>query len=153
MSFPPLFPPALRDMRLPDLSRIAHIEQCVHVYPWSCRNFTDSLKANNVCKVYEESGEILGYIVLMLAVDEAHLLNISIVSEQQRKGLGRRLLNAALEIARESNMQRMLLEVRHSNFAAVALYRASGFQEIGLRRGYYSADIGREDAVVMEYAL
>ncbi len=145
--------PVMRDMNLADLTGIVCIEQRVHACPWSCGNFTDALKSNYVCKVCEAEGEILGYVVFMLAVDEAHLLNIGIVAEYQRKGLGRGMLGATIEIARGFNMRRMLLEVRLSNAAALGLYLDVGFREIGLRRGYYAADNGREDAVVMEYLL
>ena len=154
MSLPKLLElTVLRDMNPADLAGIVCIEQCVHAYPWSYGNFTDALKSNYVCKVYEADGEILGYVVLMLAVDEADLLNISIVAEYQRKGLGRQLLGAIIEIARGCNMQRMLLEVRSSNVAALGLYCDVGFRKIGMRHGYYSADNGREDAIVMEYLL
>jgi len=143
----------LRDMNPTDLAAIVRIEQRVHAFPWSCGNFIDALKSNYVCKVYEVKDEILGYVVLMLAVDEAHLLNISIVAEYQRKGVGRGLLGEIMKIARSGNMRRMLLEVRPSNVAALGLYRAVGFREIGRRNGYYSAGNGREDAIVMEYLL
>ena len=143
----------LRDMNLADLAKIVCIEQRVHACPRSCGNFTDALKNNYVCKVCEVEGEILGYVVFMRAVDEAHLLNISIVAEYQRKGLGRGVLGAIMEIARGYNMRRMLLEVRPSNVAALGLYRDVGFSEIGLRHGYYLAANGREDAIVMECLL
>jgi ribosomal-protein-alanine acetyltransferase len=103
--------------------------------------------------VFEAEGEILGYVVLMVALDEAHLLNIGIAAEYQRKGLGRWLLGETMKIARALNTRRMLLEVRSTNAAALGLYRDVGFREIGLRRGYYSIDNGREDAIVMEYLL
>ena len=154
MSLPQLLDRAvLRDMNSTDLAGIVRIEQRVHAYPWTCGNFSDAFKSNYVCKVYEADGEILGYVVLMLAVDEADLLNISIVAEYQRKGLGRRLLGAIMEVARGCNMRRMLLEVRPSNLAALGLYLDVGFRKIGLRHGYYAADNGREDAIVMEYLL
>ena len=143
----------LRDMNPADLAGIVRIEQRVHACPWSSGNFTDALKSNYVCKVYEAEGEILGYVVFMLVVDEAHLLNISIVAEYQRKGLGRGLLGATMKIARGCNMRRMLLEVRHSNAVALGLYRDVGFRQIGLRHGYYSAGSEREDGIVMEYLL
>jgi ribosomal-protein-alanine N-acetyltransferase len=90
----------------------------------------------------------------MPAVDEMHLLDISIAAAQQRRGLGRRLLEAAKQLARARHMRRMLLEVRPSNVAALALYRAQGFNEIGRRRGYYPAENNaREDAIVMDCEL
>ena len=154
MKFSPLHThTVLRDMNLADVAEIVCIEQRVHACPWSSGNFTDALKSNYVCKVYEAEGEILGYVVFMFAVDEVHLLNISIVAEYQRKGLGRGLLGATMKIARGSKMQRMLLEVRHSNAAALGLYLDVGFRQIGLRHGYYSAGNAREDAIVMEYLL
>lgn len=143
----------LREMNLADMDAIMRIEQRVHAHSWTRGNFTDALKSDCVCKVYEAEGTMLGYVVLMPAVDEAQLLNISIAVEQQRKGLGRKLLGETMEIARGMNMRRMLLEVRPSNVAALGLYRVAGFCEIGLRRGYYPAVNEREDAIVMECIL
>ncbi len=98
--------------------------------------------------------EMLGYAVLMPAVDEAHLLNISIAAEHQRRGLGATLLHEIMNIARSLNMRRVILEVRPSNLAALALYRKAGFGELAMRRSYYPAvNNGREDAMVMEYLL
>ena len=146
--------PFLREMNLADMDAVMRIEQGVHMHPWTRGNFTDALKSNCICKLYEAEGEMLGYVVLMPAVDEAQLLNISIAAERQRKGLGRKLLGEAMEMARGMNMRRMLLEVRPSNVAALGLYRDAGFSQIGLRHGYYpSADNRREDAVVMERVL
>ncbi|MDE2310673.1 MAG: ribosomal protein S18-alanine N-acetyltransferase [Betaproteobacteria bacterium] len=144
----------LREMNLADMDAIMRIEQRVHANPWTRGNFTDALKSDCICKVYEADGEMLGYVVLMPAVDEVQLLNISIAAGHQRKGLGRKLLEETMQIARGMSMRRMLLEVRPSNVAALGLYRDAGFSQIGLRRGYYpSEDSRREDAVVMECEL
>lgn len=102
----------LREMNLADMDAIMRIEQRVHVHPWTRGNFTDALKSDCICKVYEAEGAILGYVVLMPAVDEAQLLNISIAATHQRKGLGRKLLEETMKIARGMNMHRVLLEVR-----------------------------------------
>jgi len=139
----------LREMNLADMDAIMRIEQSVYAHPWTRGNFTDALKSDCVCKVYKVDGEMLGYFIFMPAVDEAQLLNISIAAEQQRKGLGRKLMGEIMEIARGMNMRRMLLEVRPSNVAALGLYSDAGFREIGLRRDYYPKDNGREDAIVM----
>ncbi len=145
---------SLREMNLADMDAVMRIEQHVHAHPWTRGNFTDTLNSNYVCKVYEDGGEMLGYVVLMPAVDEAQLLNISIAARYQRKGLGRKLMCEIMEIARGLNMRRMLLEVRPSNVAALGLYRDAGFSQIGLRRNYYpSADNEREDAIIMECRL
>ncbi len=145
---------SLREMNLADMDAVMRIEQHVHAHPWTRGNFTDTLNSNYVCKVYEDGGEMLGYVVLMPAVDEAQLLNISIAAEHQRKGLGRKLMGEIMGIACGVNMRRMLLEVRPSNVAALGLYRDAGFSQIGLRRNYYpSADNEREDAIIMECRL
>ena len=144
----------LREMSLADLDAIMHIEQRVHVHPWTRGNFTDALNSGYVCKIYEREGEMSGYAVLMPAVDEAHLLNISIAAEYQRRGLGLKLLHEIITIARGLDMRRMLLEVRLSNVAALGLYNKAGCTELSLRRGYYPAvNNRREDAIVMEYLL
>lgn len=144
----------LRDMAEADLDAVLAIERAVHVHPWTLGNFSDALRSKYQCKVFEsEAGEMIGYAVLMLAVDEAELLDIAIASSQQRKGLGRKLLNEMLVLARRHEMRRMVLEVRASNVSAIALYRSAGFSDIGLRRDYYPSHSGREDAILMGRGL
>jgi ribosomal-protein-alanine N-acetyltransferase len=84
-----------------------------------------------------------------MVLDEAHLLNLSVVRTWQNKGCGAALLRRLCDMAREHGAIRMYLEVRPSNRAALALYRRSGFTDVGVRRGYYPALFGREDAIVM----
>ena len=99
----------------------------------------------------QQGGEIRGYAVLRPVLDEAELLNIGVAAGQQRKGLGRALLGDMLGLARDRNMRRVFLEVRLSNTAALALYRGTGFGEIGVRRDYYQNSSGSEDAITMAY--
>ena len=144
----------LRDMTPVDLDAVLALEQNVHAHPWTRGMFGDALASGYLCKIYEAEGEMLGYVVLMPVLDEMHLLDISIAAARQRRGLGGRLLDEAKQLARSLHMQRMLLEVRPSNAAAIALYRAQGFNEIGRRRGYYPAENNtREDAIVMDCKL
>lgn len=143
----------LRDMTEADLDVVLRIEREVHAHPWTLGNFGDALRSGYLCKVYEDKGEMLGYAVLMLAVDEAELLDIGIARQHQRQGLGRSLLQQLLALARRAGMRRMVLEVRASNAAAIALYRSAGFERIGLRRDYYPAKHGREDAILMGHML
>jgi ribosomal-protein-alanine N-acetyltransferase len=89
----------------------------------------------------------------MPVLDEAELLNIGVAAVQQRKGLGRAMLLAQMQWACTQNMQRIFLEVRVTNLPAIALYRALGFIEIGMRRGYYLNAAGREDAMAMACEL
>ncbi|MBU0688199.1 MAG: ribosomal protein S18-alanine N-acetyltransferase [Gammaproteobacteria bacterium] len=144
----------LRDMTEADLDAVLAIERAVHEHPWTPGNFSDALRSKYQCKVYEsETQEVIGYAVMMLAVDEAELLDIAIASLQQRKGQGKRLLNEMLALARKKEMRRMVLEVRASNRSAIALYRSAGFSDIGLRRDYYQKNGGREDAILMGRGL
>lgn len=144
----------LRDMTADDFDAVLAIEQQVHSHPWTRGNFSDALRAAYACKVYESgNGEMLGYAVMMLAVDEAELLDIAIAAQHQRQGVGRKLLQEMVALARHRHMRRMVLEVRASNQPAIRLYRNSGFTDIGLRREYYPAQNGREDALLMGYGL
>jgi ribosomal-protein-alanine N-acetyltransferase len=143
----------LRDMNWADVEQALRIEQQVHSHPWTRGNFNDSLASGYICKIYEAANEMVGYAVLMPALDEVQLLDISIAGAYQRSGLGKKLLAELLALARTLKFERVILEVRPSNAAAIALYRAAGFSEIGVRRGYYPAEHGREDAIVMECKL
>lgn len=144
----------LRDMTEADLDGVLAIERAVHAHPWTPGNFSDALRSKYQCKVYESAEqELVGYAVMMLAVDEAELLDIAIAASQQRKGQGRKLLNEMLALARKNEMRRMVLEVRASNAPALALYRSMGFGDIGLRRDYYPAGSSREDAILMGRGL
>jgi len=143
----------LRPMVREDIEVVSVIERAIHRFPWTPGNFSDALDNGYVCRVAELGGTIAGYAVMMPAVDEVELLDIGIVAEYQGRGLGSDLLQRMMELARSINMQRMFLEVRPSNIAALALYGKHGFREIGVRRGYYAAGDEREDAIVMERIL
>ena len=144
---------SFRPMQEGDLDEVAHIEPTIFPYPWSRGNFSDSLKSGYECWVHEQQVQIMGYAVLMLVLDEAHLLNISIAAPWQGKGHGRQLLVHMMDIARERGALNMFLEVRPSNHSALGLYESMGFNEMAVRRGYYPAPNGREDAVLMGASL
>ncbi|MHB9101120.1 MAG: ribosomal protein S18-alanine N-acetyltransferase [Sulfuricella sp.] len=98
-------------------------------------------------------GFVIGYSVMMVAVGEAHLLNLGIAPDWQGRGLGRRFLHQLINLARDYHAETLLLEVRPSNLAARRLYLSTGFSEIAVRKKYYPAEEGREDAVLMELPL
>jgi ribosomal-protein-alanine N-acetyltransferase len=143
------FVPHTRALCEADLDQVMAIETSLYTHPWTRGNFIDSLKAGYSCHVMEVGGELIGYGVLMIAVKEAHLLNLSIASQWQRKGYGRSLLMRFVELARRSDALQMLLEVRRSNSVGRGLYLSSGFYSLAVRPGYYPADQGREDAILM----
>lgn len=136
-----------------DIDAVMAVENRIYPYPWTAGNFRDSLDTGHGAWVCREADVMIGYAVMMNVVDEIHLLNISVVAERQRQGWGHAMLEHLLGLARRGGAGRMLLEVRPSNVAALALYARHGFTEIGRRRGYYPAGNGREDAIVMECAL
>ena len=136
-----------------DLDRVVSIENAVHMHPWTRGNFADSVEAGYHCWLAERGLQLVGYGIVMVAGGEAHLLNLSVAPQWQRRGVGRELTRFFVKLALDYGADRIYLEVRPSNTAARALYSASGFQEIGVRRDYYPAEMGREDAVVMELKL
>ena len=146
-------PAGLRPMREDDLDAVLAIEQRAYPFPWTRGIFRDCLRADYPAWVLVEDGLVIGYGVLSLAADEAHVLNVCAAPEVQGRGHGRRLLRALLQLARGRGAQRVFLEVRPSNAAAIALYHDEGFNEIGRRPRYYPAADGREDAIVMAMEL
>jgi ribosomal-protein-alanine acetyltransferase len=136
-----------------DVDAVAAAEQASYAFPWSRGNFVDSLNAGHGMWLMREGGALAGYAVLMMAVDEAHLLNVTVLPERRRRGLGGELLRHVLDVARGHGAVRLLLEVRAGNVPGLALYRSFAFEEIGRRKGYYPAHAGREDAIVMARAL
>ena len=146
-------PASLRPMREADLDAVMAIELRAYPFPWTRGIFRDCLLADYPARVLVQDGEIIGYGMLSVAADEAHVLNVCAAPEVQGRGHGRRLLRALLQLARGRGVQRVFLEVRPSNPTAIALYHAEGFNEIGRRPRYYPAKQGREDAIVMAMEL
>lgn len=136
-----------------DLDGVVEAERRIHPFPWTRGNFSDSLAAGHGAWLALEDGRMVGYAVTMPAPGETHLLNISVLPECQRGGIGTALLTMLVDLGREQGAGRMLLEVRAGNLAALAFYHRHGFLEIGRRRGYYPAHEGREDAIVMAREL
>lgn len=145
--------PKMRAMSASDLDAIMAIERVNFPFPWSEGNFKDSINSGYVCLVMEQANQVVGYAVLMMVLDEAHLLNISVAKTYQGKGWGRYLLVHMMDVGREKGGLNMFLEVRPSNHSALGLYESMGFNEMGVRPGYYPAHNGREDAVLMGMAL
>ncbi|RIK95846.1 MAG: ribosomal-protein-alanine N-acetyltransferase [Burkholderiales bacterium] len=143
----------VRPMRRRDLDAVAAIERSIYPFPWTRGNFADSLLAGHDAWIFEleveESPQLIGYAIVMWVPDEVHLLNLSVAAPMQGRGYGREMLRWLMRDAAGRGARGMLLEVRPSNAPALALYRSSGFEAIGVRRGYYPAEDGREDAHVL----
>jgi ribosomal-protein-alanine N-acetyltransferase len=142
-----------RQMQAGDLDAVMKIESVNFPFPWTAGNFKDSINSGNICLVLEIDEAVIGYAILMMVLDEAHLLNISVSPSWKGKGWGRHLLNHMMQVGRDKAGLNMFLEVRPSNVSAIMLYESIGFNEMGVRPGYYPAQNGRENAVLMGVAL
>ena len=146
-------PAELRPMTIADLDAIMCIEPTLYSHPWTRGNFSDSLNSGYSAWVLCENQDIIAYALMMMVIDEAHLLNISVAKSHQKQGLGKLLLQYMLDKARGHGAANMFLEVRVSNITAIGLYESIGFNEMAIRRKYYPLQHGREDAVLMGLAL
>ena len=145
-----------RPLREGDLAYVAALEAQIHAAPWTQRNFRDAIAAGYSAWVGEREGRVVAYGVLMLAPGEAQILNISVVPDARRQGLGRALLQRFVEDSRHFGAEQVFLEVRVSNDPAIALYRSERFVPVARRKGYYPSrtpDEPREDALVMRREL
>lgn len=145
--------PELRAMRNEDLEEVIGIELRAYEFPWTVGIFRDCIKAGYQCWVLTREDGLIGYGVLSIAANEAHVLNVAVAPEEQGGGHGRRLMKRLVDLARWHRAERVFLEVRPSNPHAIALYDQLGFNEIGRRPNYYPAKRGREDAIVMAMEL
>lgn len=144
---------ALRPMQEPDIPAVATLEAAAYQFPWSEGIFRDCLRVGYTCRVVEVAATVVGYGIMSMGAGEAHILNLCIRADLRNRGIGRRVLAYLLERARAAGMLEAFLEVRPSNVAAIRLYQAAGFEQVGVRRGYYQAVGGREDAAVLRLEL
>lgn len=143
----------IREMRLDDVSRVILIEREIFLFPWTEMNFADSVKAGYHCRVLEQNDMLIGYGIMMMGPGEAHILTIGISAQWQHQGWGGKLLQYFIDLAKQQEAVSVLLDVRESNIGAASLYRRLGFKQIAVRKGYYPAMCGREDALVMRLEL
>ena len=143
----------IRAMRGSDVADVVAIERAAYQFPWSDGIFRDCLRVGYVCRVVTVSRQVMAYGVMSFGAGEAHILNLCVAEAYRCRGIGRQLLNSLIERAGAAGMADAYLEVRPSNTSAIRLYLALGFEQVGMRRGYYQAANGREDAAVLRRAL
>jgi ribosomal-protein-alanine N-acetyltransferase len=141
---------SFRPMRMADLPVVMDIERRAYEFCWTEGIFRDCISIGYRCPVILQDGRIAGYGVMSAAAGESHILNLCVDPDRRRRGLGRALLTYLLQDAAAAGAQTMLLEVRPSNAAGIALYEQMGFKRIGMRKDYYPARGGREDAIMLE---
>lgn len=140
------FDSSIRKMTQFDLEPVMSIETQAYEFPWTSGIMADCLRVGYHCFVYEVDCEVRGYIIYSTVLDEVHLLNVCIDPEYQNKGYGYAFLNWLMNHVRDAGSKTLYLEVRASNSAAIYLYEALGFNELGIRPNYYPAKNGKEDA-------
>ncbi len=144
----------VRPLTLRDLPQVLVIERAAHEFPWSEGIFRDCLRVGYRCFVATDMADrVLGYSLLSIAAGEAHVLNLCVDLQTRRQGVASYLLNNMIREARQGNAESILLEVRPSNKGAIALYYGEGFERTGVRRRYYPAAQGREDAFLLSKIL
>jgi [ribosomal protein S18]-alanine N-acetyltransferase len=143
----------IRPMSENDVSEVIAVERASYQFPWSEGIFRDCLRVGYVCRVVTVNDAIIGYGVMSVGAGEAHILNLCIGESHRCRGVGRRLLSYLVERGAAAGMSEAFLEVRPSNTSAIRLYQSAGFEQVGMRRGYYQAVGGREDAAVLKLAL
>lgn len=139
----------IRPMTRDDIDAVMAIELVAYAYPWTRRIMLDCLRVGYHCNVGEVDGTLAGYCIMSTGAGEAHILNLCVADEFQRRGLGRALLSKVLDNAKVMGVENVFLEVRPSNYPAISLYDQLGFNQIGTRKDYYPARNGREDAVIL----
>jgi ribosomal-protein-alanine N-acetyltransferase len=140
----------VRPMVKEDLTQVAKIDREVFPFlsrwlPWLRR---DHEKDEN--SIVFASHYVIGFSGIWLMAGEAHITNIAVREQYQRRGIGELLLIATIDLSREHQAETMTLEVRESNKIAQNLYGKYGFKQTGVRRGYYLDN--REDAIIMSTA-
>jgi ribosomal-protein-alanine N-acetyltransferase len=143
----------VRPMAMQDLDDVMRVELAMYPFPWTRRIFEDCLRVGYRCHVGEVEGAFAGYGVMSVGAGEAHVLNLCVAGEFQRRGLGREILSHLLNEADALEVSDVFLEVRPSNKGATALYEQMGFNQVGLRKDYYPTEDGREDAIIYAAGL
>lgn len=142
----------IRPARPADGDRLAAIERRCFGDPWSAAAFEDIFRSpTGIGLVAERGQEVVGYLVARVVAREAEILNLAVVPELRRRGLGQELLAVGLVAVAGAGAKETFLEVREHNLPALGLYQRRGFRPVGLRAGYYRNPV--EDAIVLRLAL
>lgn len=144
----------VRPMLSDDIDKVCAIELAAHRAPWSRDIISDCVFVGYDCRVLEiDNGaevELASYIISRYNDNVCHVLNLCVATALQGKGYGQLLLQNVIDLPQKPETESVLLEVRPSNAPALRLYQKMGFQQIGIKRGYYRDVENIEDAVVLQ---
>ena len=138
----------IRTMTGQDCAIVAGLEKEIFTMPWSEEGFRSAvLIPQNVFLVAEDAGEICGYLGMYTSIDEGEITNVGVAPSYRNRGIGHKLVQAALAMAKQQDLTKIVLEVRVSNASAIHLYEKCGFVNVGVRKGFYEQP--KEDAYIM----
>lgn len=146
----PLFGDCLiREMRSDDIDRVVELEKEIFASPWHDELFRQELRHfdHTIYLAAERAGRLLGYMGAQVLDAEVHVTNMAVEPDARRAGLGSAMLLECIRRGLDRGARWLTLEVRRGNDEALEFYRTFGFEELGLRHGYYT-DTG-EDAIIM----
>lgn len=138
----------IKEMTLEDIEQIVEIENQSFKVPWKVNDFIETLEYENIVFLAaKDDSNVVGYCGIYMSVDQADIANIAVSLLYRGKGIAQKLVDGVLEIAKERAIKEVFLEVRQSNAKAIGLYKKMGFEQIGIRKSYYSNP--KEDALLM----
>jgi [ribosomal protein S18]-alanine N-acetyltransferase len=146
-------PARIRTMDTRDIDSVLDIERAAYDFPWSANIFSECMKAGYVCRLCLDNVSPVGYGIMSVGAGECHIMNLCVHPMCSGNGYGSLLLTDLLDIATRARAHIAFLEVRTSNRRAHSLYQHLGFNEVGIRKNYYPAPTGREDAYVLAKTL
>jgi ribosomal-protein-alanine N-acetyltransferase len=132
-----------------DIKAIVKIAEDNFITPWTENAITESVHENNVY-VTEEKNAVIGYIIIHEGIDTIEIMSIAVDEKAKRKGVGKALLGYVIDCY-GNTYKEIWLEVRDNNTPAISLYRACGFENIGVRKGFYRDETPPRDALTMKY--
>ena len=137
-------------MNADHLESLERLERICFSRPWSRKMLAEELE--NQCAAFlvaedAVTGDVLGYAGLLVAADEGYITNVAVRPECRRNGIAQKLLQVFLDFAQAHKLAFLTLEVRASNYGAIALYGSRGFRSVGRRKNYYEHP--KEDAIIM----
>ena len=136
-------------MNADHLDEVAELERICFSTPWSRNMLAEEL--DNVLSAFlvalDDDGRVVGYAGLQVVLDEGYITNVAVRPECRRNGIAAKLLQVFLDFAQANGLSFLTLEVRASNYGAIALYGERGFRSVGRRKNYYEHP--KEDAIIM----
>lgn len=137
----------IRSLKPGNIPQIAQLEKICFSEPWSENGILEAYKNGTKFFVAEKSGSLLGYIGIKSVIDEGYITNVAVFPQYRNQGIASALIGRVFELAEEKALAFASLEVRVSNFEAVALYEKLGFITEGRRKNFYRSPT--EDALIM----